>query len=142
MKWIIRTDEPFRGHVQSHLLENGTVAYSTGLSPEQYQEARGFPIRIIENDELDAMMARHIDALVTDPREETREQYWYALECLPPSKWRTMRGVEMFHICERITADLVAWHCRLGERYATFNDRAGKPADEIAAKAAAFFGKA
>jgi len=139
MRFIIRADIPFPGHCQSLLLDNGTVAYTNGLTLEQYAQERGFPVRVVENDELEQLERAHIDSLVTEPCEESKEHFWDALECLPPSKWRTVRGVEMFHICERITGDLVAWHCHVGERYATFNDRAGKPADEIAAKAAAFF---
>lgn len=137
MKFVIRSDEPFRGSVQSVLTPEGKVAYTEGLTVEEYAKDRGFPVRVVDEPELDAMIAAYIDSRVTDPVEETKEQFWEALECLPPSRWHHVRGVELFHICERITADLVSWHAKLNGRFYTFNDRAGAKSDDLAAKVAA-----
>ena len=41
-------------------------------------------------------------------------------------------GVQMFHISERITADLVNWYATARGRYFAFADRSSRPAAEIA----------
>ena len=37
MQYLIRTDEPFRGHCESVLNKDGTVGYTDGLTIEQYR---------------------------------------------------------------------------------------------------------
>lgn len=135
MQYLIKEGEPFRGYVQSVLKPDGTVAYTDGMTVAEYAAERG-PVRVIGDEELNSLIEECTVSLVTDPTEETEEQFWYALEVLPPCRWRTVRGIEMFHISERITLDLVSWHARIGGRYFTFNDRAGANMDDLAAKVA------
>lgn len=142
VRYLVRADMPFRGGVQSVLCADGTVAYTGGLSVEAYEIERGYKVRVVDDAELDTMIAAYVASLVTDATEETEEQYDYALDVLPPSRFCTHRGVEMFHICERITYDLVSWHARLGRRYFTFNDRATLSRDDVAAKVARAAGAA
>lgn len=99
--WLIRADQPFMGHVQSVILPDGTVAFSNGLTPDQYAKDRGFPVRVITDAELDVLLASHEASLITAPVEITDEQYHELLNCLPPCRWRTVAGVEMFHVSER-----------------------------------------
>ena len=134
MQYIIRTDQPFSGSVQSVLSAAGIVAYTDGLTLEQYAQERGFPVRAIDEAELDAMLSTYGDGLVTEPTEETLDAFEDALNVMPPSRWQRVNGVEMFHICERITLDLVSWHARRGDRFFTFTDRASRPAIDIARK--------
>ncbi len=136
MRWIVRTDEPFRC-AQSFLLDDGTIAYTKGLTVETYAADRGFPIRVVDDAELDALQAARLAGMVTAAAEETEDQYFYALEVLPPSKWRTARGVESFHVCERITGDLVSWHAQCGGRFFTFTDHDNLTAEQVAEKVAA-----
>ncbi len=131
--WIIRADEPFKT-AQSFLLPDGTIAYTNGLTPDTYAADRGFPIRIVTDAELMGMIEARTLGLITAPAEETCEQFWDALECLPPSKYGTVDGVEMFHVCERIEADLVAWHAQVGGRFFTRNDLASADRTQLAAK--------
>lgn len=133
--WLIRDDEPFR-HAQSFLLPDGTVAYTDGLTPLQYAADHGFPVRVVTDAQLDDMIAAYEASLITDPVEETEEQWWYALEVLPPCKWRTVRGVELFHISERQTGNLVNWHARLNGKFYTFVDDAARDMGELAEKVA------
>jgi hypothetical protein len=135
-QYVLRADVPFQGHVQSVLMPDGTVAYTDGLTPEQYAAERGFPVAIIGDDQLDALVKTYVDGLVTDPRQITEEEWWDALNVLPPCRWRTVGGVELFHISERVTHDLVSWYARVGDRYVTFNDRAGANMERLAEKAA------
>lgn len=131
--WLIRADQPFRC-AQSFLLPDGTVAYTNGMTPEAYAADRGFPVRVITDAELDEMEEARLASLVTEPTEETEEQFNYALEVLPPSKFGTVRGVLMFHICERITGDLVSWHGKINGRCFTCNDRSHIDREALAAK--------
>lgn len=134
MYYVIRADEPFAGSVQSVILPDGTVAYSGGLTPDAYAEARGFPVKIVNGEELDGLVSAHVASMVTDATEETEKQFMDALSVLPPARWTTYQGVEAFHVSEAITYDLVEWHCRIGDRYFVFNDRATLPPDHIARK--------
>jgi hypothetical protein len=136
MLFVLRTDVPFAGSAQSVITDNGTVAYTDNLTPTQYAEQRGFPIRLIDEEELGVLVAAFIDTLITNPHEETLAEYEYALNVLPPSRWKTHRGIEVFHISERLTHNIVAWHTRIGDRYFTFNDRDSVSLDHITAKTA------
>ncbi|PPQ35573.1 hypothetical protein SAMN06265338_12624 [Rhodoblastus acidophilus] len=140
-QWIIRSDAPFAGFVQTHIRDDGFVAYADGnLTPEQYGLERGFPVRVVDDAELDEMLETWTAQQITEPAEETLAEFTYALECLPPCRWRRHRGVEMFHISEGVTHDLVQWHVAIGERCFTFVDRRSAPTEAIAAKAAAAIG--
>jgi len=137
-RYIIRTDAPFAGHVQSYIKPDGYVAYAEGnLTPEQYGLERGFPVRVVDDAELDAMLATWTAHQITAPVEETLADFTYALDCLPPCRWQRYRGVEMFHISERLSHDLVNWHVGIDDRYFTFVDRDSTSTEAIAAKAAA-----
>lgn len=138
--WLIRTDVPFT-NVQSVMLEDGTVGWTDGWTPEQYAAERGFPVKVISDAELDALLETRLRSLITEPTEESEKDFWYALEVLPPCRWGRVKGVEMFHISERIEGNIVAWHAQLGGRYATCNDSAGVDREALADKFAAHFAK-
>lgn len=134
MRYVIRDDIPFQGSVHSVLTPDGLVAWSGGLTLEQYAAERGFPVRVVEEDEIDALVKTYTDGLVQAPREISEQDYEQALGVLPPCRWTSRRGVEMFHISERLTHDIVAWHTRAGDRFFAFYDRAGASLDHIADK--------
>lgn len=133
--YIIRADQPFTGTAQSLVLEGGTVAWSDGLTPEAYAEERGFPIEILDEAEFTRRYNLYVETLRSEPRAETVADHDYALGVLPPSGWKSVGGVEMFYVPERIIANLVSWHVLLGDRAFTFNDHASTPPDEIFDKA-------
>jgi hypothetical protein len=134
MKWIIRTDEPFRGHCQSFLTEDGFVAYTDRQTVEQYEAERGFKVRVIDDQEFDQMLAEHSKTLKTEPKEISEDDWYEALECLPPSRWHTHRGVNLFHVCEAITLNLVNWYARIDGRFYHFVDEAQTSSETLAAK--------
>lgn len=133
-QYIVRTDQPFNGTTQSLLLEDGTVAYTGGLTLEAYQAERGYPVRVLDRAELEQMLADYEAGCVTEPEEETEEQWWYALEVLPPCRWGHTAGVELFHVSERLFGDLVHWHAAYRGRWWTFVDQARRDPAELAAK--------
>jgi hypothetical protein len=94
----------------------------------------------MDADEAHRLHCEHFRAPVT---EITREQYWYALEVLPPCRWRGIGdSFETFHISERVTANIVNWYCQTrterGERYFTLTDYETLRPDELAERVAAF----
>ncbi|MDR9393973.1 MAG: hypothetical protein RI571_06550 [Roseovarius sp.] len=134
--WLVRDDEPYNGRTQSFLLPDGTIAYSGGLTPEAYAIDRGFPVRVITDAELDRLEAEYIAGRITVPEEETEAEFWDALEVLPPCRWHTRGGVELFHISERITGNLVDWHAQTGGRFFHFVDLDNAKSEDLARKVA------
>ena len=135
-RYIIRTDKPFLGSVQSILNADGTVEWSGGLTLEQYVEARGFPVRVVDRAELETMIADYEAGQVTVPESITEDQWTYALNVLPPSRWGHYVGVELFHICERLSGELVSWYAHLNGRYWSFVDRSTARPEDLARKVA------
>ena len=137
VQFLMRTDQPYRGHVEAHLLADETVAYSGGQTVAEYQAIHGYPLRIIEEAELEALSDAFLADCVTAPELIDEERFDDALNCLPPCRWNTVRGVNMFHISERITHNLVNWYAKLNGQYWRFVDFDNRPGDELAAKVAA-----
>jgi len=134
LRYVLRTDVPFRGSVQSCLSDDGTVMYSGGLTVEQYTAERGFPVRIIDEAELTEMLDAFHATLKTAPKPITEKQWRHALEVLPPCRWHTVGGFEVFHISERVTGTLAAWYAHQDGLYWEFTDDAGLTDAELVAK--------
>lgn len=133
--WIIRTDQPFRGNAQSILLTDGTVAYTPGRQTfEQYKAENGDHFEVIDDAAFDALLAKFEADRRTDCESITEERYWEALECLPPSKYCAIDGVTMFHICERITGELVDWYAVHNGKHFTLCDYSHADRADIAAR--------
>ena len=134
--WLVHASEPFRGSTQSYLLPSGTVAYSGGQSFEDYNAERGGQFKLITDGQLDALLADFHGSMITDPEPITAEQFDDALNCLPPCRWGKVRGVELFHVSERITGDLVDWYARLNGRHWHFVDHDRQTGERLAEKVA------
>lgn len=141
-RWIVHASEPFAGSVQSHVLPSGTVAYSGGETFEAFNAARGGQFKLVSDAELDALLAAFHGGMITEPAPITGERFMDALECLPPCRWGRTRGIELFHVSEGITGDLVDWFAAVGGKHWHFVDRAGRPASELAEKVATAAGLA
>lgn len=50
-------------------------------------------------------------------KEITKEEWEYALNVLPPLKWCTINGVEMFCMSEMYTGTYTTQYARVGEKY-------------------------
>jgi hypothetical protein len=75
-------------------------------------------------------------------KETTKEQYWYALEVLPPQNWKQITGGDYFQMCEYWSGDITTYYAQWHDRYYTWMDNAWmKPAD-VLAKLAEFGGAA
>lgn len=71
------------------------------------------------------------------PKVVTVERFEYMLNVLPPSKWYRGGYVEFFHVCERLSGDIVSWFARVGMHssavYYEFQDEATLTKAEVCA---------
>lgn len=65
------------------------------------------------------------------PVEETQEQFFDALEVLPPCKWMRRDDCEAFFVSEALCGSIYAWHVRIGSRYWTLNRDGSRSPDSI-----------
>ena len=128
--------EPFPGHVQTlYDPEADRVAYDDrGLTFTEYQQENAQNIRVVDEAELSAIWRDHTKSLITDPTPIDKKTWNYYLEVLPPCRWTSEQGVELFHVSERLTDNLVTWCARVGSQYFTFVDRDRRPTVELRAK--------
>lgn len=135
MQYILRADQPYLGHIQTVMNTDGTVAYTNGKTFAEYQDACNYPLRVIEEAELDRLTATFLDTMISKPKRITHARFWDMLEILPPCRWHTVAGgFEVFHVSERITHNLVSWFAHKGERYWEFTDRDNLASDKLGAK--------
>ena len=133
-QWVVRADQPYNGTTQSFLIPGTRIVAYANLDLSAYEADRGYPVKVITTEELDRLDAAHKASLITEPHEQTEEEFWYSLEVLPPCKWRTVNGVELFHVSERLTGDLVNWNAQYKGRFWSFTDREGRDMAELADK--------
>jgi hypothetical protein len=58
----------------------------------------------------------------TEPESCTEEQFWEALECLPPEGWVRAGGGESFKMVERLSGRMTTIYARSGSTYWSFVD--------------------
>ena len=109
--------DPYPGWAETFITTTGVAAYTEGLTAAEYIASKPYSLRIITEDQLREINEAHIAGMITDPVEITEADFDSALGCLPPARWQQTNGVQMFHISERITGDLVAWFAAIGDRY-------------------------
>lgn len=73
-------------------------------------------------EELEPIIEAWKDTKKTDPQEITEADYWEMLEVLPPSRWHSVPGFQVFHVCEHISGDLVAWYASGKGKFYTWTD--------------------
>ena len=133
-RYLIDAAAPFRGWAEASMNPDGTVAYTDGLTLAAYEAEHGRKYKVIDADTFDALSATYHASLVTEPEPITAERWDDALTVLPPCRWRHVRGIELFHVSERIIADLVDWYARVGPLCFHFVDEARRDPDELAYK--------
>jgi len=65
-------------------------------------------------------------------REITKEDWWEALEVLPPEKWQTKGDVEIFRMIPHQTGNITAHYARYGKKYYYANRNTNIDYDDIA----------
>lgn len=85
----------------------------------------------IEIVEVDAAV-EIMDAANRRPVEEiTQEQYWYALEVLPPENWKQIPNGDYFQMSEYWSGDITTYYAQLNGRYYTWMDNAWMKPDQV-----------
>lgn len=134
---------PFEGSVLTALVRDsdGTefVCYSDKSLSDYLAANQDVGARLVTDDELDALRSEHLESLVTKPKSVEEERFYWLLEVLPPQRWGTRSGVEMFHMSERLDGNIVTWACKYRDCYFEFADRDNLPAVEIASKVEAAY---
>jgi hypothetical protein len=72
-----------------------------------------------------------------DWQEITEEEWYESLEVLPPEKWETVRGVNIFRMCEYLTGDITAHFAKLRGKFFTRNCSTSETYEELAEQVAA-----
>ena len=67
-------------------------------------------------------------------KEITEDQYHYALEVLPPEKWQTVDGVNIFRMSEYTIGNITAHYAFYNKRYFTADRRTSDKYDKLAAE--------
>lgn len=128
----------FTGSVLSVVCESPSgiefVAY-TNMSVAQYLEANSDQgAYVVSVGEFDKLNSSYLESLIESPKEIDEERFNWLLECMPPCRWKTIRGVEMFHMCERYTANIVTWVAASDGVFFEFLDTENKDGLSIANK--------
>lgn len=84
--------------------------------------------------DIDAVIADQEQACRTQPTACTEEDFFDALDMLPPEDWVTVNGVESFKMMERLSGRMTGIFARLGKTYWQFTDRCDLSAESIAEK--------
>lgn len=56
--------------------------------------------------------------------ETTKEQYWYALEVLPPQNWKQISGGDYFQMSEYDSGTITTYYANYNGKYYTWTDNA------------------
>lgn len=64
--------------------------------------------------------------------EISADAWTEALEVLPPEKWKTVNGVELFRISERTTGNITAHYARIGARHFSASRRTSAAYEKLA----------
>ena len=85
--------------------------------------------------DMDSVLAEKENMMRTDPVECTEEDFWNALECLPPFDWQRTGSIgESFKLVERTSGRMTSIYARIGSKYWSFTDVDTMPHGEIMAK--------
>lgn len=146
--------EPFKGSIENTMTKGGTVHYTgeavtreyvkengslvwetkyiNGLTFEQYNEQNGGNLKIATSEEIDTLFQTYTETLISDFEEITEEKFYYMLECLPPCRWHTHKGVELFYISEAYTSNLHSFGAKLNGKYYSATRRNNEPSESLA----------
>ncbi|MGZ9736572.1 hypothetical protein [Flavobacterium sp. GNP002] len=124
---------PFKGHIQTRLINGfaewscdevtkkyidkdgsqvSEISFINQLTFDQYNEKNGGKFTELNEEQVDALFAEHRNSLISEFSEITEERYNDLLECLPPKRWHTHKGAQIFYMCEAHMDDL--YTCCIG----------------------------
>ena len=119
---------PFTGELYSDLL--------TELNGKREEGSPEFQIMLLDS-ALPLMEEAQKAKYCSDWQEITEDDWYDALEVLPPEKWETVRGVNLFRISEYLTGNITAHYAKLRGKYFTRNCSTSETYEELAEQVAA-----
>lgn len=133
----------FKGSCLSMLCKATTghefVAYCNLSLAEYLKQHEAEGAHVVTPEEFDVLYAAHLQTYVSAPQVVDAERYDYLLEVLPPCRWTNVGGVEIFHISERITGNMVTWCAQYNGVYFEFVDADNKAGKELSDKVKAAY---
>jgi len=112
MKYIINTNEAFKGTCINAITNYPIVDYTEGKKWEDYKKDKEeadptIKLELIDTKQFDEKLETYYKSLVSEWSEVDEDRYMDALECLPPMKWHDLEsGINIFYISEAYTGDL------------------------------------
>lgn len=73
----------------------------------------------------------------SDWKEISEEEWYENLEVLPPEKWETVRGVNIFRMCEYLTGNITVHFAKLNGKFFSRNCSTRETYEELAEQVAA-----
>lgn len=93
------------------ILNSTYVHYTDGKTFKQYnEEHKNTLIALTWEDFENKYLTPYYKSLQKEWKEETKEEFWDALECLPPCNWHNIGLFNVFFVSEAYTGDLHSWH--------------------------------
>lgn len=133
--------KPGEVHLQDVVTEvNGEKYAAYAGRPVELYTKQGFLILSID-EALDKITKAQEQRYCTGWEEVDQETYDEALEILPPQKWQTVRGVNIFRMCEYTCSNITRHYAALNGRYFRAELPTTTPYSEIAAQVAAYSSK-
>jgi hypothetical protein len=134
----------FTGHCLSTLCKSSLghefVAYCNLSLSEFLAEHAHVGARLVDHAEYETLYLSHLETFITSPVVVDSERFYWLLEVLPPCRWNTVGSVEMFHISERLTGNIVTWCAQYRSTFFEFVDSDSKTGFELSEKVkAAYF---
>lgn len=120
-------------HIESYIKPDGFVAYQDNpTTPDAYLASNPGAIILPLDDAVKKIRALDRAEYCKPWVEISKETWWDMLEVLPPEKWQTVGGVEMFRMSEYTCGNITGHYARIGERYFSADREAGNNFDELA----------
>jgi len=114
-KYVIEKDN-FQGSIVTSLNKEGR-SYYTGKTIEEMQQGYESELIAVNDEELDLVIKEYENSLQKEWQEISEEEYFDALECLPPMNWRTIEpGVNVFCISEGYYGSLHSHFLKLSNK--------------------------
>lgn len=118
------------GYVIDAIYESTNRGLYSGKTKEELELEYGFTLESVTAEEA---YNRGLAHATTPMRRETKGEFWYSLEVLPPCKYTTARGATSFYVSEAITCNVHSFHVQIGDEYWTANRPSTTTHDELIA---------
>jgi hypothetical protein len=114
------------------LVDQTYVHYHKWLTFEEYNKQHDGRLLALTWDEFNTQFySAHLKGLCKEFKPISKEDFWDALECLPPKRWTRTSTSEFFFLGECFTANLYSCFVRKGENYFSALRPINTPDEEI-----------